>query len=105
MWASPAEPVAFGEDLVVEVLHHLTLVLQFLKLVERNLEQNEPLIKPWLCNHKSELLTSDKQGDHAVSLNGINARVTMRSWSAIIIIASKKILQENIMVKGFSVQS
>ena len=48
MWASPAEPVAFGEDLVVEVLHHLTLALQFLKLVERNLEQNEPLIKPMI---------------------------------------------------------
>ena len=46
MRASPAEPVAFGEDFVVEVFHHLTLALQLLKLIERNLKQNAPWIKP-----------------------------------------------------------
>ena len=57
MWASPAEPVAAWEDLVVEVLHHLTLALQLLKLVERNLKQRNHgfnLVNiPSLCNHKS----------------------------------------------------
>lgn len=44
VFVSPAVPVAVWEDLVVEILHHLTLVLQLLKLVERNLKQNEDLI-------------------------------------------------------------
>ena len=55
MWASPAEPVAAWEDLVVEVLHHLTLARQLLKLVERNLKQRNHGLNlvnnPSLCNH------------------------------------------------------